>query len=72
MMLALGYLLESIGFPPREDLRDLSDPDVWTPVSDCPRTGTALALAVTGDFKSLTLPSLLIGELSSNELCRFL
>ena len=32
MMLALGYLLESIGFPPREDLWDLSDPDVWTPI----------------------------------------
>jgi hypothetical protein len=25
--LVLVYLLESIGFPPRDDLRDLSDPD---------------------------------------------
>jgi len=61
------YVLESIGFPPREDLR--SDPDVWTPVSDCLRA--ALALAVIGDFTSLMF-SPIIGDLSSIEFCGFL
>ena len=35
MTLVLVYLLESFDFPPREDLRDLSDPDAGMPDFAC-------------------------------------
>lgn len=47
----LSILPFSIGFPPIEDLRDLSGPDGITPVSDCLRS--VLVLLVCGDFISL-------------------
>lgn len=40
LLLLIG-VLNSIGFSPREDLRDLFDPDVWTPVSDSLRAAFA-------------------------------
>ena len=35
MTLVLVYLLESLDFPPREDLQDLSHPDAGMLVSNC-------------------------------------
>lgn len=47
-LMVRSFLPFSIGFPPIEDLRDLSCPGGITPVSDCRRI--VLALLVSGDF----------------------
>lgn len=59
-----------MGFPPRDDLRDLSDPDSWMPVSDC--LLCVLALAVTGDFTSVIFIATLMGDRGSIRFCWFL
>lgn len=64
------YLLESIGFPPIEDLLDLSDPDPGMPVSDC--LLCVLLLAVIGVFASLILAPPLMGDRGSIKFCWFL
>ena len=70
MTLLLVYLLESFDFPPKEDLRDLSDPDDWMPVSDC--LLWVLALAVTGDLGQMILVAPLMGVCGSIRFCWFL